>query len=142
MGLLEQFEGHWRLYRLIEDRLTKQRLIFEGRAELHDDGKGLTYLETGRWTKSEWGSMAASRKLLWREDPFGIAVLYEDERPFHTFAVAAGGSSKSGHDCAPDRYDVTYRFQLPDRWEADWQASGPKKDYTSRTRYDREDLEG
>lgn len=137
MGYLAQFKGRWRLHRVIEDHRAGTRLIFEGDVSMFDDGEGLTYRESGRWARADWGGLAATRTLLWREDPRGIGVFFGDGRPFHVFEVVRDGVSASGHDCAPDRYDVIYRFHLPMLWEADWRATGPRKDYVSRTRYDR-----
>jgi hypothetical protein len=137
MDWLSAFEGNWRLYREIEDARAGQELIFQGQARLISDGAGLTYIEDGRWTKSAWGGMSASRRLLWRLKGDKLAVLYADGRAFHSFTPSTDGVSESRHDCTPDRYDVTYRFDLPEIWEAEWRANGPAKDYISRTRYDR-----
>ena len=137
MDVLTPFEGRWRLYREIEDRMAQTELVFEGRAQLDRAGAGLTYVEDGQWTKSTWGKTRASRCYLWRAEGDRICVDYEDGRAFHSFAPGLA-TCESGHDCAPDRYDVTYRFHLPELWKADWRVAGPRKNYISRTRYTRE----
>ncbi len=138
MDMITPFEGSWRLTRIIDDHRAKVERIFVGRADLIRRPEGLRYFETGQWTKSDWSGLTATRTYLWREEAGRIAVDYEDGRPFHSFEVADGGEATSGHDCDPDRYDVTYRFALPNRWAAEWQVTGPKKDYVSQTEYVRD----
>ena len=136
MDRLAPFVGSWRLSRVIVDHRAGKDMLFHGTAEFIRRSDGLVYFETGHWTKSDWGAMFATRRYLWQEEDGRIAVLYEDGRPFHSFALSTDGQSHGGHDCAPDRYDVTYRFHLPERWEAEWRVTGPAKDYTSRTHYE------
>lgn len=135
MSILSAFEGSWRLTRSIDDRAGGVDRIFAGQAQLIRRADGLRYFETGTWTSSDWEGLTATRAYFWREEKGRIAVDYEDGRPFHSFAVVPGGMSESGHDCAPDRYDVTYSFDLPERWTAEWRVSGPRKDYVSVTEY-------
>jgi hypothetical protein len=135
MSILTAFEGSWRLIRRIDDHFAGVDRIFVGRADLIRRPEGLRYFETGHWTKSDWQGLTATRTYFWREVDGRIAVDYEDGRPFHTFEVINGGEATSSHDCDPDRYDVTYRFDLPSRWAAEWRVSGPKKDYVSESEY-------
>lgn len=137
MDVLTPFEGPWRLYRQIEDRLAGTHLVFEGTASLERDGHGLTYCERGLWTTSDWGPTRATRTYLWRAEGDQIRVDFEDGRPFHGF-LATGPRAESRHACAPDHYAVEYSLDLPTCWEAVWHVLGPRKDYVSRTRYDRD----
>ncbi|MBD8870899.1 DUF6314 family protein [Nocardioides donggukensis] len=64
----------------------------------------------------------------------GWAVTFEDGRPFHPWAVG----EVLEHPCRPDHY--TGRIEAdPDAgtWSVAWRASGPAKDYLTRTRYTR-----
>jgi hypothetical protein len=49
----------------------------------------------------------AERRYLWRAEGDGLAVFFEDGRPFHRVGP---GRLSDRHDCAPDTYDVTYLF--------------------------------
>ena len=66
-------------------------------------------------------------------DRDGIAVFFEDGRPFHWFSDAQSAAS---HDCPPDLYAVSYGFgDWPESWSARWQVSGPRKDYRMESLY-------
>ncbi|SLN54875.1 hypothetical protein ROA7023_02478 [Roseisalinus antarcticus] len=132
-----QFEGRWALSRQVQDFRDRSRLAFEGEATFRRDAEGLALEESGRWTEAKWGGLTASRRYLWRAFGPAIDVFYADGRFFHRFDLVQAGRAKSRHDCPPDRYDVTYRFDLPSAWEAAWRVKGPAKDYLSRTRYRR-----
>lgn len=128
--------GEWSLYRVISDALADRQLIFEGHAGFSADDKGLTYTESGTWKQGDWRGQRASQTYLWRETTSRVEVLYRDGRAFHGFVWPGDtGRVEASHDCAPDRYDATYQFELPKCWHLEWRVEGPAKDYVSQTRF-------
>ncbi len=124
-GGLKDFEGHWRIARRIEDRVGPDAR-FTGTAVFSPDGAGLLYTETGQLQMAEQ-SFAATRTYMWHPDGRQIAVYFDDGRLFHRFEP--GVRAQAGHDCAPDRYDVTYTFGAWPLWQAVWEVRGPRKNY-------------
>ncbi|KAA9009264.1 DUF6314 family protein [Histidinibacterium aquaticum] len=137
MDVLSAFEDRWSLSRRVEDRRAGALLALEGEALLTRDGEGLRYEESGLWTEGPYTGLKASRVYLWRATGEEIAVFFSDGRPFHDFRPGEAGQAQAGHDCAPDRYDVLYRFELPHLWKSVWTVAGPAKDYTATTLYRR-----
>ena len=138
MDALRMLEGDWRLTRLIDDFAMNRRLLFAGRASFTRDEDGLRYDEEGTWRRGPWAGRRASQRHHWRVRDGAVEVLYRDGRPFHRFDwPGATGSATAAHDCPPDLYDAAYRFHLPGRWELDWKATGPAKNYISRSRFER-----
>ncbi|MEJ2002540.1 MAG: DUF6314 family protein [Maritimibacter sp.] len=136
MPELRDFEGNWQIARRIEDARAGQVSHFEGHATFTPDGAGMAYHEVGRLSLPGATPMQAERRYLWRAAPGGIAVLYEDERPFHL--IRAGEvQPEDSHDCAPDRYHVRYDFRLWPDWQMIWQVDGPRKSYLSLTKFHR-----
>jgi hypothetical protein len=133
--MLEVFAGTWRLTRVVEDFAAGVTAEFAGTAVLEPDGEGLLYRESGVWGGGPWHGLKAERRSLWRAEDSRIAVFYADGRVFHAFHPVSEGTAEAHHQCDPDSYAVTYRFDLPGAWEADWRVCGPRKDYLSRTRY-------
>ncbi|QQA44287.1 DUF6314 family protein [Pelagovum pacificum] len=134
---LSAFQGDWSLDREVEDYRSGETSAFGGTARFRAVADGLDLIEEGRWTRASWGALAASRRYIWRRDGEGIEVLYADGRPFHRFIPAGHAPVEALHHCEPDIYEVTYRFDLPDSWSAEWRVRGPAKDYLSRTIYRR-----
>ena len=131
---LADFEGRSQLSRVIDDRMAGVEGRFAGEAEFVPFDGGLKCIERGVLTYGA-ARMEAERCYLWRTVCDGIAVDYEDGRPFHTFKLTA--KAEAVHHCAPDLYRVTYDFSDWPDWQAEWQVSGPRKDYTSVSRYTR-----
>lgn len=134
---LNTFEGAWALSRVIEDRLSGAEgrltgeVVFSAR-----DGGGLDYVETGELTYGHQPPMAATRRYIWEPAPSGIAVRFEDGRPFH---VIKGDKlmPDANHLCDPDLYHVSYDFARWPNWRAIWRVVGPRKDYRMVSTYSR-----
>jgi len=131
---LADFTGTWKLSRRIDDRMTGQVGTLDGRAVFRPDGAGLTCDETGQLRLTGQPPLTATRRYLWRADAAGIAVLFDDARPFHRFDPAADAPGDS-HDCAPDTYVVQYDFTAWPHWTARWAVSGPRKNYIMESCY-------
>ncbi|MFV0515606.1 MAG: DUF6314 family protein [Jhaorihella sp.] len=139
---LSDFAGGWRLSRRIEDAHAGQVIEAEGRASLTEDGEGrLCYLETLRLFPPGQAPLTGTRRYLWQAQAPGIAVRFEDGRPFHRIAL---GQADPGdvHDCPPDRYAVRYGFGQWPRWCTQWHVRGPRKDYAMWTEYRRDPSPG
>ena len=130
---LRDFEGRWYLSRVIEDARTGGQGLFEGEAVFTPQGDALRYVETGLLRLDGQAGMTATRVYLWRPDPTGIGVFFEDGRPFHSFDFAP--SAQATHWCDPDDYAVRYDFSQWPHWTAHWVVTGPRKDYVMTSRY-------
>lgn len=126
---LQDFAGRWRLIRRIDDALAGEVLEGEGWGEFRPapDG-GLIYDEEVWLTAPGRPALRGTRRYLWRPLPGGIAVFFDDGRPFHRIALAAA-AAEDRHDCAPDLYRVRYDFSGWPVWSARWQVAGPRKSY-------------
>ncbi|MGV6839081.1 MAG: DUF6314 family protein [Planktomarina sp.] len=125
---VQDFEGHWQFTRHIADDLAGQVLLAQGHAHVADgryDEKAALTLPTGQVLHS-------TRTYLWTDTPDGIAVAFDDGRPFHIMSHTV---LQAHHWCDPDQYDVTYDFAKFPTWTAKWCVKGPRKDYEMITTY-------
>ena len=121
------FAGRWRLDRAVTGTPGPAR--FCGLAEIVPDGAGAVYREAGVLTLAGRQDFRAERAYLWRPAPAGIAVLFDDGRPFHEIRLRARSAVEAEHRCAADLYRVSYDFAAWPVWRAVWQVMGPRKDY-------------
>lgn len=129
---LADFEGVWTLNRRIEDRRAGLTGQLDGQASFDAGQGGLILTETGSLRYGDGAPLQAERRYLWRSEAGGIAVFFDDERPFHWFSAEA---TNANHDCPPDLYHVQYDFSAWPVWTARWQVTGPRKDYVMTSRY-------
>lgn len=129
---LDDFAGLWTVTRRIrQDDGTGGR--FEGRAEWCLDGAGADYVETGQFWLAEQGPFHAERRYRWTRD---LTVFFDDGRVFHSVPPEGG---EVAHWCPPDQYAGRYDFGDGAAWQVRWRVTGPRKAYTSVTRYVRPD---
>ena len=133
---LTDFVGSWTLARKIKDAKYGQDGTMKGVATFCADGAGLIYDETGDLTLNSGAKMQAERRYLWDADAIGIVVRFADEKPFHRFDPT-GTAQGTSHLCGADWYNVIYDFSNWPAWSATWIVTGPRKDYTSTTHYQR-----
>lgn len=134
MITLANFEGLWRLSRVIEDARAGVTGRLEGQAVWQPDAPGLAQEESGTLQYGAAPPMQATRRYLWREEGEEIAVFFEDGRPFHTLPAQGG---EAVHHCDPDLYRVTYSFDLPRAFVQTWRVTGPRKDATITSHFSR-----
>jgi hypothetical protein len=136
--LLAQLAGRWTLLREIEDRRAGVSGRFEGVAEFAPGpGPGeMRYREEGALHLPGQPALVAERRYRWRADGDRVIVEFDDGRPFHAFDARLPRPG-AGHDCPPDRYEVTYDFAPWPEWRAVWAVRGPRKAYTLRGLYRR-----
>ncbi len=130
---LKDFEGCWRISRVITDNLGPEA-TFEGEAVFAASDDGLAYRETGFLRLGEAEVFQAERSYRWREVAGRIVVAFPDGKPFHDFDPAA---PEAQHLCVADAYRVRYDFTGWPDWRADWSVRGPRKDYAMVSRYRR-----
>ncbi|MDY6858173.1 MAG: DUF6314 family protein [Pseudomonadota bacterium] len=135
MPELAAFEGDWLLERQISDALAGAAGRFDGQARFAPGADGLIYDEEGVLHLPGQPPMAATRRYLWRAEAAGIAVFFDDGRPFHGFGST--GTEQATHHCGPDLYQVRYDFSDWPRWRTLWRVTGPRKDYVMRSTYRR-----
>jgi hypothetical protein len=131
---LSDFEGAW----VLEKRIIHgdgQKASFRGSARFIPDAKGLRYEERGLIRLNGHRPVSAQRSYLWRQGEAGrVAVHFDDGRPFHVIDPSLPNDT---HHCAPDTYEVSYRFDIWPEWMATWQVRGPAKDYRMVATYRR-----
>jgi len=131
----QAFVGRWYMHRVIDDRLARQEGQMSGSADFAADGPlGLIYDEVGELRLGRGPAMQAKRRYLWQFDAGQVAVRFEDGRAFHSF-IPHGVGRGTDHPCGEDFYTVEYDFSGWPAWSAIWKVRGPRKDYTSQTRY-------
>ncbi|MDO7625575.1 MAG: DUF6314 family protein [Loktanella sp.] len=107
-----------------------------GTATFSPNGAGLLYCEKGILTLATGAQLQAERSYLWDTAGTDIAVRFADGKPFHGF-TPDGSAIGTSHLCGADWYNVTYDFTAWPAWSATWIVTGPRKDYTSVTAYNR-----
>lgn len=130
---LKDFTGNWSVQRSIDDRRANAEGKFEGEAIFSEEGAGLVYEENGTLTLGDIASMHASQKFHWQPDGKDVAVYFSDGRYFHGISLEDRADDR--HFCDPDRYEVTYDFSAWPVWTTRWKVIGPKKDYTMRSTF-------
>ncbi len=131
---LSDFEGSWRLERLIRDARAGQIVQADGSAVLRRAGDGLVYDETVTLRIPGQPAMTGTRRYLWRDAGGRIAIHFADERYFHALHLGQA-RAEDHHDCPPDSYDAQYDFSGWPRWTVRWKVSGPRKSYEMETKY-------
>lgn len=134
MASLAALEGRWHLTRRIDDHRAGLVGTFEGAAVFVPDGHGLRQEENGVLRYGDATPMQAGRVYLWRQEVGGLAVYFEDGRPFHHVGPAR---LEDRHLCDPDTYDVTYDLSRWPVWVQDWTIRGPRKDMRLVSRFSR-----
>lgn len=131
----QAFEGHWRLSRRIQDRLSNQEGYLSGEAIFsRETSHRLIYDETGELRLGRGPAMEAKRRYLWDFRTGKVDVSFDDGRPFHSFEPHGAGRG-TDHPCGDDFYTVTYDFNRWPIWTAAWKVLGPRKDYTATSTY-------
>ena len=131
---LDDFAGLWRIERDISDHRGLTSGHFSGLARFAPQAEGLLYQESGQLVIGANPAMTATRTYFWRSVPEGIAVLFEDHKPFHV--ITAGQSQPTAsHDCPPDQYHVAYDFTEFPVWHSQWRVLGPRKAYEMMSAY-------
>jgi hypothetical protein len=133
MTTQQRFCGLWTVSREIEDFAGGQPGRFRGLARIVEEDGRLRYSEQGSLVLGA-ARMLATRTYFWvPEAGTGVAVLFEDGRPFHRFDWGETVSAAE-HLCPPDSYSVRYNFGA-ESWHAHWRVKGPAKDWAATSLY-------
>lgn len=134
--MLADFAGRWRLSRRIADRRSGQSGHAVGWLDLVPEGNGLAYRESVTLHLAEAPPIHGTRTYSWHPAAAGIAVHFDDGRPFHV--IAAGDvQPEAEHFCDPDEYRVRYDFSDWPVWSVIWEVGGPRKNYRMETLFAR-----
>lgn len=140
-GVFERLNGRWRFERIIAGHGTMQGMalfIPEGGGETRYREEGLLRLRTG-------GDFPSSRDYAYRDRPGGFAVFFAEtpRRLFHEVRLSCeqGGqfSGTAAHACGGDFYETRYEFMPGGDFFTGHTVTGPRKNYSMRTRYARLD---
>jgi hypothetical protein len=134
MIALSDLAGVWRLTRHIVDHRAGLSGHLEGTSRWSPDAHGLRQEETGLLHYGSAPPMQASRAYLWRQAGAGLAVFFEDGRPFHQLGP---DRLSDRHLCDPDTYDVTYDLSRWPDWTQVWHVTGPRKHAIITSRFQR-----
>lgn len=140
MDVFGALPGDWRLRRAFEPGLGTMTGVARFRPVR--DGV-LHYREDGRVTFANGHTGDAYREYHYVLDPDGtIRVCFVEADTFGRtlHALHLDGSVTDAvdtHLCGADTYVGRYAFALPDRFTVDMTVSGPAKDYSTHTVFDR-----
>jgi Family of unknown function (DUF6314) len=124
--------GAWRVGRTLEDRRRGARGRFDGGASFTPGQTGaLACREEGRLALAGFETVAHQSYLYTFPAPFLAEVRFADGRPFHPLDLRDGVWTAE-HLCGADLYRGAFRALGPDRWQAEWEISGPCKDQVLR----------
>jgi hypothetical protein len=139
--IFEALAGQWRLERTFSPGLG----TMTGTARFRPVRDGvLHYREDGRVTFANGHTGDAFREYHYLLDPDGtIRVCYVEPNTFGRtlHALHLDGTvteAVATHLCGADTYVGRYAFALPDRFTIDMDVSGPAKDYSTHTVFERE----
>jgi hypothetical protein len=132
----DDFLGDWVLTRRIEDRRAGQAGLFEGTARFVADGaSGAIYDESGFLQVGSAAPLKAERRYLYDFAGGMVTIRFANGRDFIQFNPAS--THEAVHACDPDTYRASHDFSRWPQWHAVWTVSGPRKDYTMRTLWQR-----
>ncbi|MBR2689343.1 MAG: hypothetical protein IKE42_15960 [Aquamicrobium sp.] len=136
--IFSALEGEWCLNRNIEAQATMQ-----GRAQftrLRQDI--LAYHEEGNLRLASGTKFNAERDYIFERRSNGFAVFFPETPPrlFHSVNLKRAEVSFWGtatHLCKADFYETRYDFYSRDLFVIEHRVSGPRKDYSIRSEYQR-----
>lgn len=137
--VFDHLEGGWTLAREIVGTAR-----MSGKAVFRRLPNGLfAYREEARVQLQNGRSHAGSQTYFFERAPEGFAVHFAEEplRLFHAVAIVRQGDALVGgttHLCVADRYDSRYVFRADGSFEVEHTVKGPRKDYLSRTVFQRQ----
>lgn len=129
-NLSRAFAGDWHVHRTVFDHLTQRTYSFEGTATITVDA----FVERGEVAIGD-RSFSAARTYRLEGSSGAINVLFPDGRPF--VRLGAQSSQRVHHQCGGDLYVGRLFLVSPDLWAEHWRVRGPRKHYTSLTRFTR-----
>ncbi|MBR1092106.1 hypothetical protein JQ621_32060 [Bradyrhizobium manausense] len=137
--VMARLAGAWSFERAIEGQGCMQGLA----TFTPLDSKSLAYREQGRLRLRNGTELEASREYVFRRTERGFEVLFKETplRPFHAISLSASEAGalngRASHLCNLDHYQSTYTFRSDGSFVIRHVVSGPRKNYTMVTAYDR-----
>lgn len=128
--------GRWRVERSFFDRLRRERGTFIGTLDVVATGTGeeptARYAEEGRFTLGSYQGRGRRSLGLVRGATGGVAIHFEDGRPFVDCDLAPGGC-RATHRCGDDLYEISWQVVSGVAMTERWRVAGPRKDYDAWT---------
>ena len=128
--------GEWIIRRNIDDKLNKRNFVLRGKAIFTTEENIFYYKETGV-IKSDNFESKAHQDYTWIIKPNGWKINFSDGSHFHDLELE-NTKQEVYHYCGNDIYKGKFALNLPKEYEVIWKVSGPQKNYTSHTSYNRE----
>ena len=135
--LFAALPGEWTITRVLPGigRMT-------GSARFRTAGPDLLhYREDGRLTLREGQSLEVYREYHYRLEEGRIRICFAEPGPPRTFHVLEldrpDGAASDVHLCGEDTYTGRYEFPDHDRFTIRMRVTGPQKDYSIETAYER-----
>lgn len=135
-----------RLFAALTGTWTLSRVLpgigrMSGTARFRELEPGLLhYREEGLLTLDAGQSLEVFREYHYRLEDGQIRICFAEPGPprtFHVLRPAGGGPVSDVHLCGDDTYTGHYEFADDDRFTVGMRVTGPHKDYSSHTVYDR-----
>ena len=107
------------------------------------DKESLSYREQGRLRLQNGAELEAGREYVFRRTDRGFEVFFKETplRLFHAVSLSASEagalSGEASHLCNLDHYRSTYTFRSDGSFVVRHVVSGPRKEYTMVTAYNR-----
>jgi hypothetical protein len=133
--------GAWRVERALDDRRRGAPGSFAGEAVFRASAaNALAYREEGRLALGGYETLAhQSYHYAFPAPhlaPHRAEVRFADGRPFHPLDLS-GGRWTAEHACGADLYRGRFEALGCDRWTAEWEIVGPRKDQVLSSRFTR-----
>ncbi|HEY1096156.1 MAG TPA: DUF6314 family protein [Alphaproteobacteria bacterium] len=134
----DQLKGVWSFKRTIIDQRLNQTLTAQGQASFQpaETPQTLLYREEGRFNADQ----EFFREYIYVFDGDKITILFADDptrgKIFQTICPGTENITDR-HLCGPDCYDGRYDFQTAQCFVIAQQVTGPRKNYTMETIYNR-----
>lgn len=128
--LPRDFAGRWQVRRTVADHVNRQHHEFIGSAII----TATSFSESGE-LQIDAAALEASRTYDLIMDDCGVIVCFSSGREFVRLSVAT--RQLVHHYCGEDIYRGRFLFRNADSWAEFWRVSGPRKRYSSLTRYQR-----
>lgn len=111
-----------------------------GTARFRESGPGLLhYREDGRLDLDDGPALTVFREYHYRLEDGLIRICFAEPGPPRTLHVLRlrDATASDVHLCGADTYTGHYSFPDADRFTVDMRVTGPHKDYSTHTRYER-----
>lgn len=132
-GIFRSLGGVWRFTRQIKGcgKMSGTATFIQKSPNL------LLYREDGLLKLNDGPVFESYRNYIYELKNDKITALFEDGRFFHELEFDGGVVARGHHECGLDLYRASYHFETPNAFSLQWAVTGPKKDYTILTNFEK-----